>query len=68
MDIENDYKRFKSLLEYFVAHLSHRTKEDGTTIGYDTYIKNINDFKKSGQGYKGDAIQRQISEWDTYKK
>ncbi len=67
MDIENDYKRFKSLLEYFVAHLSHRTKEDGTTIGYDTYIKNINDFKKSGQGYKGDAIQRQISEWDTYK-
>lgn len=67
MDIENDYKRFKSLLEYFVAHLSHRTKEDGTTIGYDTYIKNINDFKKSGQGYKGDAIQTQISEWDTYK-
>ena len=69
MDIENDYKRFKSLLEYFVAHLEYIQTDSKDINGYDTYIKKLKDtkfFKKVGLGYANHNIQKQISEWSNY--
>ena len=62
---ENNYSRFKSLLEYFVAHLEYCQNEDETGRGYEKYIKG-KDVSKSGQGYKDQAIQNQIAKWATY--
>ena len=65
----NDYEKFKCLLEYFVAHLEYCVTENKQNRGYDKYIKPFEEsgsFKKSGQGYKGDAIQNQIKEWENY--
>lgn len=76
MDKLEEYKRFKSLLEYFVAHLSYRKENNVESIGYERYIKPLIDnknskgrsiFLKSGEGYNGGKIQNQISDWDTYK-
>lgn len=78
---EEDYKRFKKLLEYFVASLELKAKG----LKYDDAIKNEPDnpkwkiltegfensgnkkFYEAGQGYLGDKIQKQIQSWDTYK-
>ena len=67
MDNTN-YIRFKKLLEYFVAHLEFCVTGDRTSIPYKQYIEPIskNDFKKSGQGYDDQRIQRQIKDWETY--
>lgn len=67
MDNTN-YIRFKKLLEYFVAHLEFCVTEDRTSIPYKQYIEPIskNDFKKSGQGYDDQRIQKQIKDWETY--
>ena len=71
--MNNNYSRFKSLLEYFVAHLEYfQNKEKEELRGYDEYLKKYkkNDgvltIARTGQGYKGKAIQSQIAEWDTY--
>lgn len=56
---------FKHLLEYFVAHLEFVNKIPNSQ-GYKTYIEPIQNFKYTGQGWKGDAIQKQISRWDHY--
>lgn len=67
--MNNDYKNFKQLLEYFVAHLEYCAIKNKKNRGYDKYIKPFEEsgsFKKSGQGYKGDAIQNQIKEWENY--
>ncbi|MBN1968307.1 MAG: AAA family ATPase [Candidatus Delongbacteria bacterium] len=64
-----DYKRFKKLLEYFVAHLEWVNSEDINSKGFDNYIKPLtdaNNFKATGQGYSGGNIQNQISNWDKY--
>lgn len=64
-----DYKRFKKLLEYFVAHLEWVNSEDKNCKGFDNYIKPLtdaNNFKATGQGYSGGNIQIQISNWDKY--
>ena len=74
--MEENYKNFKSLLEYFVAHLEYLQSEEGTNSnsrGYEQYIKDyINPetkkpdsgkFKYSGQGYKNHKIQEQIKKW-----
>jgi hypothetical protein len=64
-----EYKRFKKLLEYFVAHLEWVNSEDKNSKGFDNYIKPLtdaNNFKASGQGYSGGNIQNQISNWDKY--
>lgn len=67
---EDDYIRFKHLLEYFVAHLEYMNSgKDITTRGYNEYIKPLvdkNEFKKTGQGYKNENIQKQIKGWDIY--
>ncbi|HPX75416.1 MAG TPA: AAA family ATPase [Bacteroidales bacterium] len=66
----DEYKKFKSLLEYFVAHLEYCVTGDKNGRGFDTYIKNlINDkrFLKSGLGSKNKDIQKQIEKWDTYE-
>lgn len=65
---ENDYIRFKHLLEYFVAHLEYIREYKDNTRGYNEYIKPIlENFKRTGQGYKGFEIQNQISNWCEYK-
>lgn len=65
---ENDYIRFKHLLEYFVAHLEYIREYKDNTRGYNEYIKPIlENFKIAGQGYKGFKIQNQISNWCEYK-
>jgi len=69
---EDDYSRFKKLLEYFVAHLNYvQNYEDKTIPGYDQYIRPLVEkrkFKKSGQGWSGDNIQNQIKGWDIYNE
>ncbi|MBR4630459.1 MAG: hypothetical protein IKO57_08475 [Treponema sp.] len=68
----SDVVKFKSLLEYFVAHLEYLQYENKKYQvqrgrGYAKYILPIlPNFKKTGQGYKGDAIQNQISQWEQY--
>ena len=65
----SDYINFKHLLEYFCAHLQYVVTGDETVKGYEEYLKPFikNDsFRKSGQGYKGDNIQKQIEPWEQY--
>ena len=67
--MNNDYKNFKQLLEYFVAHLEYCVTNDKHNRGYDKYIKPFEEsgsFKKSGQGYNGNLIQNQIKNWENY--
>ena len=44
---EDNYKRFKCLLEYFVSHLEWVVNEDSNHPGYKNYIEPIQDFTKS---------------------
>ena len=65
----SDYVNFKHLLEYFCAHLQYVVTGDEAVKGYDTYLKQFVEngtFKKSGQGYKDDNIQKQIEPWEQY--
>lgn len=66
----NEYlKKFKCILEYFVSHLHYGLTKDESDIGYIKYIKPLKDnnvFRYSGQGYKGERIQEQVSNWDIY--
>jgi 5-methylcytosine-specific restriction protein B len=65
----NEYEQFKHLLEYFVAHLEWCVNEEQNTIGYQNYIKRLieeDNFKKTGQGYNGAKIQKQIELWSAY--
>lgn len=62
----DEYANFKSLLEYFVSHLEWVVNYDTHHPGYDRYIKPISNFKRSGQGYNGAAIQNQVKPWEKY--
>lgn len=64
---DNEYSKFKKLLEYFVVHLEY-VNNDRVDNGYEYIEKFIKDetFKRTGQGYKGDKIQNQIKDFDTY--
>lgn len=64
--INENYLRFKKLLEYFVAHLEFCVTNDKNNDRYNSYIKNVKNFNRSGQGHKGQNIQNQIKEWDSY--
>lgn len=64
--INENYLRFKKLLEYFVAHLEFCVTDDKSNDRYNLYIKDIKNFTKSGQGHKGQKIQNQIKDWDSY--
>lgn len=63
------YTKFKHLLEYFVTHLEWVENNDTNYDGYTTYIAPIEkeNFKKSGQGWNGHAIQEQIKDWSDYE-
>lgn len=61
------YERFKNLLAYFVSHLDWVVNENKEFKGYEKYIQSIGSFKKTGQGYMGDAIQNQVQEWENYE-
>lgn len=66
---ETDYINFKHLLEYFCAHLQYVVTDDKTVKGYEEYLKPFiknKSFRKSGQGYKGDNIQKLIEPWEQY--
>ena len=68
-----DYVQFKSLLEYFVAHLEWKVNHDREQAGFSTYIEpNLN---KDGElpvecsGSKGDdtdSLQSYIARWSRY--
>jgi 5-methylcytosine-specific restriction enzyme B len=60
------YEKFKKLLEYFVAHLEFCITDQKVGESYDRYIKDIKNFNRSGQGHKGQNIQNQIKEWESY--
>jgi 5-methylcytosine-specific restriction endonuclease McrBC GTP-binding regulatory subunit McrB len=65
----DDYSRFKKLLEYFVAHLSYCQIQKSNYIGYEQYIKPLEDnnqFFKTGLGYKNQRIQESIKQWENY--
>ena len=65
----SDYVNFKHLLEYFCAHLQYVVTGDKTVKGYEEYLEPFikNDsFRKSGQGYKGGNIQKQVEPWEQY--
>ena len=61
------YEKFKKLLEYFVAHLEFCVTDQKFGEGYETYIKEIKNFKRGGQGHKEQKIQNQIKGWDIYE-
>ena len=64
-----DYVNFKHLLEYFCAHLQYVVTGDKTVKGYEEYLEPFikNDsFRRSGQGYNGGKIQKQIEQWENY--
>ena len=62
----DDLQKFKNLLEYFVTHLEYAATNDENGRGYEKYIKPLTNFNKTGQGHKGDRIQKQISSWANY--
>lgn len=67
--MQEEYLKFKKLLEYFVSHLDWIQNKQSSFIGYDKYIKSYVDdgsFKMTGQGYDGAGIQNQIKGWETY--
>lgn len=67
---EKDYINFKNLLEYYISHLEWVVNKDIAHIGYLQYIEPLiqtKNFKKTGQGYNGDNIQKQITSWDNYE-
>lgn len=61
-----EYEKFKKLLEYFVAHLEFCVSDQKIGVGYETYIKEIKNFKRGGQGHKEQKIQNQIKDWEIY--
>lgn len=61
-----EQEKFKKLLEYFVAHLEYCVTDQKVGDGYNRYIKDIKNFNRSGQGHKGQNIQNQIKEWESY--
>lgn len=64
------YQKFKSLLEYFVAHLEYIQNNTTNSSGYKKYIAPIvkkGAFTKCGQGYNDGTIQSQISQWEKYE-
>lgn len=61
-----EYEKFKKLLEYFVAHLEFCITDQKVGDGYNKYIRDIKNFNRSGQGHKGQNIQNQIKEWESY--
>ncbi|MFA5575631.1 MAG: AAA family ATPase [Brumimicrobium sp.] len=61
-----EHEKFKSLLEYFVAHLEYCVTDSKDNFGYTKYIDGIKNFKRGGQGHKGQAIQKQVSKWESY--
>src|SRR5690554_5783164 len=61
-----EYEKFKKLLEYFVAHLEFCVSDRKFGEGYNTYIKEIKNFKRGGQGHKEQKIQNQIKDWEKY--
>lgn len=67
--MQEEYLKFKRLLEYFVSHLDWIQNKQSSFIGYDKYIKSYVDngsFKMTGQGYDGAGIQNQIKGWESY--
>lgn len=67
--MQEEYIKFKKLLEYFVSHLEWVQNKNSDSIDYVTYIKPLLDkgiFKRTGQGYHGANIQKQIKDWDIY--
>ncbi len=62
----NEYEKFKKLIEYFVAHLEFCVTDQKVGEGYNRYIKDIKNFNRSGQGHKGQNIQNQIKDWESY--
>lgn len=71
--MKTDLDKFKSLLKYFVVHLeycqhNHGQKEESFPSWFKDEEKEITKkiAKKSGQGYRNDAIQQQIEEWCIY--
>lgn len=67
--MQEEYLKFKKLLEYFVSHLEWNQNKTAIGQGYHTYIKPLLDkgiFKRTGQGYHGANIQKQIKDWDIY--
>ncbi|MFM9989240.1 AAA family ATPase [Flavobacterium sp.] len=67
--MQEEYIKFKKLLEYFVSHLEWIQNKQSTFVGYDKYIKPYVDngsFKMTGQGYDGAGIQNQIKGWESY--
>ena len=63
-----DLKKFKCLLQYFVMHLEHcqNQNDEEWEVGNHTYSLKNNNFKRTGQGYNGDDIQSQICDWCFY--
>ncbi len=67
--INENYFKFKKLLEYFVSHLEWLVNGNINNRGYYDYINPLiknNTFKKTGQGHNGDKIQNQILDWERY--
>lgn len=65
MPTQEDYIKFKSVLEYFVSHLMYIQSNDTSSQGYHKYIKPLVDGKKFiFNGRQGGTLQRQIAEWN----
>lgn len=65
-----DYLSFKKLLEYYISHLEWVVSGNTNSRGYKDYISPLIEdktFKRTGQGYSGDNIQKQILDWENYR-
>ncbi|MBR5412206.1 MAG: AAA family ATPase [Fibrobacter sp.] len=64
----SDEDKFKSLLEYFVAHLEYMQSNITDSVGYKKYIEPIKaHFTKTGNGGGKDwGLQKQIEKWESY--
>ena len=65
--MDENFVKFKNVLEYFVAHQNYVQSNSELTVGYEKYINpcvNNDSFIKTGQGYNGDRIQEHIKDWE----
>ena len=73
----SEIDNFIKLLNYFVAHLEYCNAAANKLDSVQSYVETLKNvygidvnnkekFKSTGQGYKGQKIQKQIKQWSSY--
>ncbi|MCQ2976187.1 MAG: AAA family ATPase, partial [Bacteroidales bacterium] len=66
MPTQDDYIKFKSVLEYFVSHLMYIQSNDTSSKGYQKYIEPLVNNNKfiCKEGHQDGNLQKYIKEWN----